>query len=80
MRRLASQPRSVRYGIPRRMRAQHQTTMTVYVRKLNRGMNNQSTINQSKQAKQQKPVPGAEFQKEFKKFKFKLNLIKFKLN
>jgi hypothetical protein len=77
MRRLASQPRSVRYGIPRRMRAQHQTTMTVHVRKLNRGMNNnqQSTINnQSKQAKQQKPVPGAEFQKEFKKFtKFKLN-------
>jgi hypothetical protein len=59
------------------MRAQHQTTMTVHVRKLNRGMNNnqQSTINnQSKQAKQQKPVPGAEFQKEFKKFtKFKLN-------
>jgi hypothetical protein len=42
------------------MRAQHQTTMTVHVRKLNRGMNNnkQSTINnQSKQAKQQKPVP-----------------------
>jgi hypothetical protein len=31
--------------------------MTVHVRKLNRGMNNQSTtINQSKQAKQQKPV------------------------
>ena len=53
MRRLASQPRNVRYGIPRRMRAQHQTTMTVRVRKLNRGMNNQST----KQAKQQKPVP-----------------------
>jgi hypothetical protein len=52
---------------PRRMRAQHQTTMTVHVRKLNRGMNNQSTVNQ--QAKQQKPVPGAEFQKEFKKFK-----------
>jgi len=51
------------------MRAQHQTTMTVHVRKLNRGMSNQqSTIN--KQAKQQKPVPGAEFQKEFKKFKF----------
>jgi hypothetical protein len=24
------------------MREQHQTTMTVYVRKLNRGMNNQS--------------------------------------
>ena len=76
MRRLASQPRSVRYGIPRRMRAQHQTTMTVHVRRLNRGMK-QST----KQAKQQKPVPGAEFQKEFKKLKFKLNLIKllFKL-
>jgi hypothetical protein len=40
------------------MRAQHQTTMTVHVRKLNRDMNNQS-INQSinQQAKQQKPVP-----------------------
>jgi hypothetical protein len=35
------------------MRAQHQTTMTVHVRKLNRGMNNQQSI---KQAKQQKPV------------------------
>ena len=67
MRRLASQPRNVRYGIPRRMRAQHQTTMTVHVRKLNRGMN--------KQAKQQKPVPGAEFQKEFKKFQIRLDLI-----
>jgi len=53
------------------MRAQLQTTMTVHVRKLNRGMNNNQ---QSKQAKQQKPVPGAEFQKEFKKFQFKLNL------
>jgi len=53
------------------MRAQHQTTMTVHVRKLNRGMNNQQS---TKQAKQQKPVPGAEFQKEFKKFQFKLNL------
>ncbi len=33
------------------------------------------TINQSinQQAKQQKHVPGAEFQKEFKKFKIKLN-------
>ena len=41
MRRLASQPRSVRYGIPRRMRAQHQTQMTVRVRKLNRGMKQQ---------------------------------------
>ena len=74
MRRLASQPRNVRYGIPRRMRAQHQTQMTVHVRKLNRGMNNNQ---QSKQAKQQKPVPGAEFQKEFKKFQVK---FKFKLN
>ncbi len=69
MRRLASQPRNVRYVIPRRMRAQHQTQMTVRVRKSNRGMKQQ----QSKQAKQQKPVPGAEFQKEFKKFQFKLN-------
>ena len=50
MRRLASQPRNVQHGIPRRMRAQHQTKMTVHVRKSNRGMNNQS-----KQAKQQKP-------------------------
>ncbi len=74
MRRLASQPRSVRYGIPRRMRAQHQTTMTVHVRKLNRGMKNQQS---TKQAKQQKPVPGAEFQKEFKKVQFK---FQFKLN
>jgi hypothetical protein len=32
------------------MRAQHQTTMTVHVRKLNRGMNNNN-----QQAKQQKP-------------------------
>jgi hypothetical protein len=40
MRRLAPQPREVRHGhgIPRRMRAQHQTQMTVHVRKLNRGM------------------------------------------
>ena len=70
MRRLASQPRNVRYGIPRRMRAQHQTTMTVRVRKLNRGMNNQqSTINNqqsTKQAKQQKPVPRGGISKEFK--------------
>jgi hypothetical protein len=67
----------VRYGIPRRMRAQHQTQMTVHVRKLNRGMK-QSTI---KQAKQQKPVPGAEFQKEFKKFQFKFKFkFKFKFN
>ena len=56
MRRLASQPRNVRYGISRRMRAQCQTRMTVHVRKLNRGM--KQAI---KQAKQQKPVPGAEF-------------------
>jgi hypothetical protein len=53
MRRLVSQPRNVRYGIPRRMRAQHQTTMAVHVRKSNRGMNNQSI---NKQAKQQKLV------------------------
>ncbi len=72
MRRLASQPRNVRYGISRRMCAQHQTRMTVHVRKLNRGMKQQSI---NKQAKQQKPVPGAEFQKEFKKFNLDLNLI-----
>jgi hypothetical protein len=36
------------------MRAQHQTTMTVHVRKLNHGMKQQSINNQ---AKQQKPVP-----------------------
>ncbi len=51
MHRLVSQPRNVRYGIPRRMCAQHQTQMTVHVRKLNRGMKQQS-----KQAKQQKRV------------------------
>jgi hypothetical protein len=38
------------------MRAQHLKTMTVHVRKSNRGMKQQSTINQQ-QAKQQKPVP-----------------------
>ena len=70
MRRLASQPRNVRYGIPRRMRAQNQTKMTVRVRKSNRGMKQQS-INK---AKQQKPSPGAEFQKNSKKFQFKLKL------
>ncbi len=57
MRRLASQPRNVRYDIIRRMRAQHQTQMTVHVRKLTRGMNNNQSINQSIKAKQQKPVP-----------------------
>ena len=51
MRRLVSQPRSVRYGIPRRMRAQHQTQMTVRVRKLNRGMNNNQSIKASKTTK-----------------------------
>ncbi len=30
-------------SIPRRMRAQHQTQMTVHVRKLNRGMKQQSS-------------------------------------
>ena len=76
MRRLAPQPLKVRYGILRRMRAQHPTRMTVRVRKSNRGMKQQSTIN-NQSSKQQKPVPGAEFQKEFKKFQFK---FKFKLN
>jgi hypothetical protein len=33
------------------MRAQHQTTMTVRVRKLNRGMNNQSINKASKTTK-----------------------------
>ncbi len=52
MRRLASQPRNVRYGIPRRMRAQHQTTMTVRVRKSNRGMKQQQqSIKASKTTK-----------------------------
>ena len=69
MRRLASQPRNVRYGIPRRMRAQNQTKMTVRVRKSNRGMNNQ----QSKQNNKSRS-PGAEFQKNSKKFQFKLKL------
>ncbi len=93
MRRLASQPRNVWYGIPRRMRAQRQTQMTVHVRKLNRGMNNQQSINQSKQNNKslgsqgilvllnvvhynnnKSRSPGAEFQKEFKKSKFKSKL------
>ena len=69
MRRLASQPRNVRYRIPRRMCAQHQTQMTVHVRKLNRGMNNQS-----KQAKQQKPVPRGGISKRIQEIQFKLNL------
>jgi hypothetical protein len=48
------------------MRAQHQAQMTVHVRKLNRGINNQ-------QAKQQKPVPGAEFQKNSRNLNLNLN-------
>ena len=85
MRRLASQPRNVRYGTPRRMRGQHQTKMTVRVRKSNRGMKQQS-INQSTKQNNKSRVPGAEFQKNSIKFqfKFKLNLnqiqIKFKSN
>ncbi len=58
MRRLASQPRNVRYGIPRRMRAQHQTQMTVRVRKLNRGMKQQSTINQASKTTKAGPRGG----------------------
>ena len=65
MRRLASQPRTVRYSIPRRMRAQHQAQMTVRVRKSNRGMKQAS--------KTTKAGPGAEFQKNSKKYQFKLN-------
>ena len=80
MRRLASQPRSVRYGIPRRMRAQHRTTMTVRpeIEPWHEAttINNQQSINKQNNKSRS---PGAEFQKEFKKFKFKLNLIKFKL-
>jgi hypothetical protein len=56
------------------MRAQHQTQMMSSSRPKiepwHEAINHQS-INQ--QAKQQKPVPGAEFQKEFKKFKLNLN-------
>ena len=78
MHRLASQPPKVRHSILRRMRAQHQTQMTLSLRpEIEPWHEQQSTINQ--QAKQQKPVPGAEFQKEFKKFKFKFK-FKFKLN
>ncbi len=67
MRRLVSQPRNVRYGISRRMCAQHQTQMTVHVRKLNRGTNNnQQSIKTSKTTK---AGPRAEFQKELKKLK-----------
>jgi len=58
------------------MRAQHQTTMTVHVRKSNRGTSNQqSTIN--KQAKQQKPVPRGGISKRIQEIKIK---IKIKLN
>ena len=52
------------------MRAQHQTQMTLSLRPEIEPWH-EATINQ--QAKQQKPVPAAEFQKEFKKFQFKLN-------
>ena len=38
---------SNRYGIPRRMRAQHQTQMTVHVRKSNRGMKQQQQSNKT---------------------------------
>ena len=59
MRRLASQPRSVRYGIPRRMRAQHQTTMTVQ----------RPEIEPWHEAINLEIIPiGAEFKNEFKKF------------
>jgi hypothetical protein len=40
------------------MRAQHQAQMTVHVRKLNRGMNNQQST-----SKATKAGPAAEFQK-----------------
>jgi hypothetical protein len=50
------------------MRAQHQTTMTVHVRKLNRGMK-QSTI--LKQAKQQKPIKIKQIESKSKKSKSK---------
>ncbi len=67
MRQLASQPRNVRYGIPRRMCAQHQTQMTVRVRKLKRGM--KQSINQSiNPSIKQNNEAGAESQKEFKKY------------
>jgi hypothetical protein len=52
------------------MRAQHQTTMTVHVRKLNRGMNNNQ---QSKQAKQQKPVPRGGISKRIQEINLDLN-------
>jgi hypothetical protein len=45
------------------MRAQHQTTMAVHVRKLNRGM--KQSINNNKQNNKSRSS-GAEFQKEFK--------------
>ncbi len=67
-------------SLARRMRAQHQTTMTIHVRKLNRGMNNNQSINfacwlsqsinkqsLNQQAKQQKPPPpGRNFKKNSK--------------
>jgi len=54
------------------MRAQHQAQMTVHVRKSNRGMNNNQSIN-NQQAKQQKPVPRGGISKNSKKFKLNLN-------
>ncbi len=71
MRRLASQPRNVRYGIPRRMRAQYPTRMTVHVRKLNRGM--KQSINQSTTSKTTKAGPRGGISKRIQEI-----LIQFK--
>ncbi len=63
-------------GIPRRMRAQHQTQMTVHVRKLNRGMNNnQSACKQSSTTKA--GPPGRSF-KRIQEIKIKSISIKIK--
>ncbi len=49
---LGSQPRTLRHGIPRRIRAQHLTQMTVHVRELNRGTNlKQSTSKQNSKSR-----------------------------
>jgi hypothetical protein len=51
------------------MRAQHQTNMTVHVRKLNRGMNNNQQSINNQQAKQQKPVPRGGISKRIQEIK-----------
>ncbi len=77
--RVASQPRSVRYGIPRRMRAQHQTTMTVHGRPEIEPWHEATTIKQAKQQKlgktsTTKAGPRDGISKRIQEIQFKLNL------